>query len=65
MCRGSSRQIGLFTGVTRAGFEAGTLAPEHYSRPHRRELVFDVEITDYEFLDLGLDGRRSHGLNQG
>ena len=59
-------QIGpVYSGaVTRAGFEAGTLAPEHYSRPHRRELVFDVDLTDYEFLDLaGSTAADPTGLN--
>ena len=47
-------QIGpVYSGaVTRTGFQGGELAPEQYSRPHRRELIFDVDLTDYEFLDL-------------
>ena len=34
--------------VSRSGKGGGTL--EDYSRPHRRELVFDVDLTDFPFL---------------
>ena len=65
MCRGSRRcrLPRVYLGArSRAGFEAGTLAPEHYSRPHRRELVFSTSRSTITSSSTSRPtGRRSHG----